>query len=390
MTGRRANHEGSIYRRSGGKGWIGSVRSGAARHYVSGRSRSEVVAKLGEVRQAAEDGLPVPSARLTFGAVAEAWLASRTAGGHLRPSTVLSYRGIVDKHLVPALGEQRMRTLPPEAIEGLLGDLASLSPRRRVYVREVARQICEFAVKRGFAARNPVLLVEAPAARRQPGAPAAVTPPAFSIDEVTAILQGTADDRLAALYVLAFATGARQGELFGLRWEDFEEAARRLTIRHALAIGPDGRPTLSEPKTRASVRTIPLPATACRALAEHRLRQEEERDAAGGLWHDDGLIFSTTIGTALNGPNVTKAFQRHLARLGLARRPFHAARHTAVTMLMAAGVSAPDAARFVGHARPTTTLNVYAHSTEGGLDRAADVMQKALGGGGADGPTRRA
>ena len=58
----------------------------------------------------------------------------------------------------------------------------------------------------------------------------------------------------------------RQGELFGLRWEDVDLVNQTVTVRHALQ-RIAGVPTLVEPKTHRSRRTIPLPAIAVAALS---------------------------------------------------------------------------------------------------------------------------
>ena len=70
----------------------------------------------------------------------------------------------------------------------------------------------------------------------------------FSAEQARTLLQGSTDDRLAALYALALATGARQGELLALRWSDVDFEKGAIRIRRTL-VRTGGRHELGEPKT---------------------------------------------------------------------------------------------------------------------------------------------
>lgn len=83
-----------------------------------------------------------------------------------------------------------------------------------------------------------------------------------------------------ALYIIAIATGLRQGDLLGLRWVDVDLDARRLTVRHSL-VCVGGKLVLLEPKTSRSRRMVVLPEMAVSALRVHRARQRMERLVAG-------------------------------------------------------------------------------------------------------------
>lgn len=203
----------------------------------------------------------------------------------------------------------------------------------------------------------------------------------FSTDEVAVLLAGTRDDRLGPLFVVAFTTGARLGELRALRWEDWDPASRRLAISRSLGVDLDRHVVVQRPKTRGSERTIRLPLVAADALALQAHRQADERADAGVGWSDYGLIFTTPRGTPLDGSNTLHVFQRHLARLGLPRMRLHDARHYVATESLAAGIAAHEVARFLGHASPTVTLSIYGHVTPRGADRLADALDVALGSG---------
>lgn len=107
---------------------------------------------------------------------------------------------------------------------------------------------------------------------------------------------------------------------------------------------------LVEPKTKKGRRTIDLPQVTRSALAVHRLRLDEERRLAGSRWkvpmvHCEGrlepvddFVFTTRIGTPLEGRNVTKRFQKLLKDAKIPRHRYHDLRHTAATLLAVQGV----------------------------------------------------
>ncbi len=121
---------------------------------------------------------------------------------------------------------------------------------------------------------------------------------------------------------------------------------------------------LAEPKTASSRRSILPGAAALDALRRHRKIQAEERLRAGTSWDDQGLVFTTAIGTPLDaGALLRRTHYPLLKRAGLPRVNFHALRHTAATLLLAAGTHPRVVAERLGHTTPSVTLNVYSHVT---------------------------
>ena len=90
---------------------------------------------------------------------------------------------------------------------------------------------------------------------------------------------------------------------------------------------------LAEPKTARSRRTIHLPGLV--VLRDHRVRQLEERMAAGPAWQDLDLVFCTTVGTPIVARDVSRAFAYLLRRADLPPTRFHDLRHSAATLMLA-------------------------------------------------------
>jgi integrase len=351
---KRGNYEGSVYRRSDGR-WVAAVSLGdGKRVHRYAKTRADAAAKLAAVLKTAQDQLPIPPERGTVGQFLEDWLAN-TAKRSVRPSTFVSYEGLVRVHLVPELGKVSLIKLSPQHVERMINRklTAGLSPRRVEYMRAVLRRALNDALRWGLVARNVATLVTPPRAQRYEIRP-------LDPDQARAFLEAIQGDRLQALYSVALAVGLRQGEALGLRWEDVDLEQGTIHVRRALQ-RVDGTLQLVEPKTARSRRVVVLPGTVAAGLQQHRARQVAERLAAGSEWVDAGLVFCSPTGRPLDASNVTHAFQRHLARAGLPRQRFHDLRHACASLLLAQGVNPRVVMEVLGHSQITLTLNTYSH-----------------------------
>jgi len=186
-------------------------------------------------------------------------------------------------------------------------------------------------------------------------------------------------DRFEALYVLAITTGLRRGELLGLRWDDADLERGTLRVGRAL-VREGGRHRLGETKTRRGRRLVNLTPRTVAVLKGHRKRQLEQRVELAGMYEDQGLIFSSEIGTPLNPENLVKrSFKPLLHRSGLPEVRFHDLRHTCATLLMGRGVHPKLVQELLGHATIALTLDTYSHYLPSMGDRASGAMGDALG-----------
>jgi integrase len=119
-----------------------------------------------------------------------------------------------------------------------------------------------------------------------------------------------------AAFLMAAATGMRRGEILGLRWTDVDLDSGRIAIRQTLII-INHKPTLSEPKTDRSRRSLRLDPATLAALKSCRARQLEERLAWGAAWTDTGLVFTGEDGTLVHPQSLSDAFERRTRNLGL-------------------------------------------------------------------------
>lgn len=367
----RGHNEGTVRQRPSGL-WEArvSLPDGRRASYY-GKTSGEVRAKMKAALNDLDDGHDPTAGKERVGDFLDRWLADVVKPA-VRPSTYDSYATYARLYLKPALGDIPLRKLAPGDAQRMMNDrlAAGLSPRTVQYMRAILRRALGQALKWGMVRRNVATLVDPPRSVKQPVQP-------LTADQARTFLDATKDDRLGPLFHVAMTTGLRQGELFGLRWDDVDLTAGTLSVRYAMQ-RVDGKPTFVEPKTAKSRRTIPLAAATVAALKRQHKRQLQDRLLAGSRWQDWGLVFASTIGTPLNPPNVTHRLQRLLSEAGLPRQRFHDLRHLAASLLLAAGVPARSIMEQLGHSQISLTMNTYAHLSPALMREAADAMDAIL------------
>jgi integrase len=380
---KRGNNEGSIYRRKNGT-WAAQytvwTAEGRKRRSVSGKTRAEVSRKLTEAMADRDGGLLHDAGKLTVREYLDRWLAD-SVKGTVKEATYANYAYITHKHVSPALGHVKLKTLTPAHVRGFYGEKArtnlSASTVKKMHV--VLRKSLSQAVSDGLIPRNAADGVKPP----RVGAPGEEIKPLGS-EECAAFLEASRGERLEALYVLAIHCGLREGELLALRWEDvyLEAAKPTMLVRRTLTRGEEGRGWVVGASTKSGKgRRVRLTRPAVTALKDHRKRQLEERMRLAGLWQDQGLVFAGETGSLFNPSNLrNRSFKRIKARSGVREDlRFHDLRHTCATLLLSEGVNAKVVSEMLGHASITITLNIYSHVLPDMQDSAADAMEAALG-----------
>ncbi|MBO0728543.1 MAG: site-specific integrase [Acidimicrobiaceae bacterium] len=308
----------------------------------------------------------------TVGAFLTQWLAAVKTT--VRPKAYPSYEGTVRLHLAPHIGRVQLRRLTPAQVQSVLTVKADagLSPRSVRYVLLVLRVALGQAERWGLVSRNVARLVDGP---RVPYRVVSV----LTLDECRQLLGAARGDRLDAVYTLTVALGLRRGEVLGLRWVDVDLDRRRLTIGAALQHVQGRGLVLVETKTARSRRVITLPEVCPAALRAHRIRQIQDKLAAGSRWVETGFVFTTEVGTALDGDAVGRRFRQLLRDAGLPPIRFHDLRHSTASLLLAQGVAPRVVMDVLWHSQIGVTMNTYSHVMPSLLDAAAAAVDRALG-----------
>jgi integrase len=382
--GRVSGVQGSVRRR--GPSWEVRVYAGrdpatGARRYLT-RSVRGSPADAERARRELLDAVDAGTTdgrSATFGELCEAWLAN--AAARLAPNTVAETRRILDRWLLPELGDRPLRRLRAEHLDSLYrrlltGDTATgkaLSPATVARIHAIARRALNVGRRWGWLSVNPADLATPPRSMRR-----VIRPPAP--DDVRRLLAAARTRRpdLATFLVVAATTGARRGELCGLRWDDVDLDPGRLHIVRAIII-VDGATVEAPTKTRRARRIALDPATVA-VLRAHRQREQSEAAISGVTMDEGGFVFhADACGRRPWRPDsTTRAFRRLAIETGLEGVRLHDLRHYVATQLLTSGVDVRTVAGRLGHANPSTTLDVYAAFVPQADRDAAEVMAQLI------------
>jgi integrase len=305
---------------------------------------------------------PPKGGPVTFGEfLIDTWMPRKRR--QVRATTAYRYAWMLDRYIVPTIGQIPLRRLRADHLDSLYQTLAQtggaagagLAPKTIHEVHLIVRAALDLAVERGLVARN---VAQHSVARRRPPPSAAAR--SWSAGELRAFLATARAQRLYPALHVAAHTGLRRGEVVGLKWSDLDHSSGRLSISRTLQCVA-GQPVEFGVKTRTSRRTVDLDQNTI-AVLDH-WRQRLLRD---GLPHGpDNWIFPNAKGQFLNPESISQLFDRIVARGGHPRIRFHDLRHTNASLLVAAGTPIKVVSERLGHAHPGFTMHTYQHLLPG-------------------------
>lgn len=402
----RRNRDARAYKRSSDGKWVAvAYWPNGKRKACYGNTAEEAEEKRRTFYREVEEQFPVTVGRTdTVEQYIKQWLAvtlpQRVAAGRLAESTLDSYREKCELHIIPHLGRVKLVELGTVHIRHWLLELAKkpsgrtpkkaantgekpkedkLSARTQAYCFAILRKALNDAVDDELIRRNPALRVAPPVAEKRELEP-------LTKDEIGKLLGAAAGHRLWAYWLVTLALGLRRGEGLGLRWEDVD--LQRGTVKLQLSVQRlrgdldevtgrrRGKLVSKSLKTQASKATMALPASAVEALKQHRKAQKIERLAAK-VWVDEGLVFTTRVGTPIEPRNVNRAWDAICDRAEVRRVRIHDLRHACASLLLGQ-VDLKVIQTTLRHTRLSTTADVYTHVLDDVQREAAEGMETVL------------
>lgn len=294
----------------------------------------------------------------------------------LAPRTYEYYSWLIDSLIVPIIGHIRLSQLKPVHIQKFIKymqDNENNSPATIKRKLAVLQSILKQAVKLD-------LIPSSPADTERLTLPKVTTPKIeiFSRQEVIEMLSCLKSEPLQfqVLIQLAIITGARLGELAGLKFSDIDYQNRKITIERS-AYKVTGGPIVTKPPKDNDIRTIAVNSR-CIELIELLKSEKEKQAMEHGLeWIDGNWLFTQCNGEVIYPQTLSKQFSKFLKKHGLKHRKFHSLRHTSATLLLYGGVNIKQVQERLGHGNITTT-NLYLHCISEADEEAVNILQDML------------
>ena len=290
-------------------------------------------------------------AETTFSRIAEHWWDE--AEPKLEPNSVKNYKPAL-RRAVDEFGTRQVGSITAKEIDAFIRDFAATRARKTVAMQlQVIRQTLRWAELQGKTNYNPAQAVRVPRnlpqARRE----------APDKDQIAKI-KTSANLPFGLFPALIYYTGCRRGEAQALTGSDIDRKAMRVHIRRSVYY--DHGAKIKEPKTAAGVREVPL-LPALDALLPKKLPQ--------------GYLFAEPDGSLLTDGDFRKLYTTYCAASGVTVS-LHQIRHGYATALFEAGVDPKTAQKLLGHAKLSTTMDIYTHVYGDAIAAAAEKMKKSF------------
>jgi integrase len=311
-----------------------------------GATKGQAKEELRAIEDMLNKGVYLPHSKTpAFSEVAQDWLEHKKM--KLRETTWEVYAGHLRNHFHD-LDHLKINRINIATVEKFINNRQAhgmnLGTLRKILV--TLGQIFSCGVRHKYLDHNPLKEAERPKGQGRENLEESIR--ILTPAQLNAFFCQVDSQKYRTLFMLGVFTGARQGELLGLKWGDVDWTTCQIGI---LRTFNKGRFFMT--KTKTSIRKIDLGPTVISELRKWKLACPQ---------NELNLVFPNRAGGPINYSNmVRRHYHPALEKAGLPRMRFHDLRHTYASLLIDQGENLKYIQTQLGHSSPTVTLNVYAH-----------------------------
>ncbi len=343
------------------------------RKVVYAKTKKELERKVTEITQQIQSGIAVWENSISFAELADIWMNQYNPTATQRWTH--NYNGILKNHLIPALGQLKIRDLRQIHLQTIISKLAKqgYASHTMKQIKQTAVRIMKVAVESDLIMRNPFTGVVVPfkePTARQP----------LSEEQIALVRDNWRGHRFGHVAMIMLYAGLRRGECLALTWEDIDLDKRVIRVNKSLEYFQNHN-RIKAPKTKSGIREVPIPDILMAVLIE--------------IKKPHGCVCTSVKGVQMTESAYQRAWDSYMSylnecaggKMGSGKKQpvwvmeiftAHQLRHTYASMLFDAGVDVKSAQKFLGHTDIEVTLSVYTHLSKFKEDAAIDALNAHL------------
>ena len=373
---KRANGEGTIRKRTTKKGsvyWEGRYYDPTTKKQRSiyGNTKEEVRKQLTQTTIEKDNGNFVGHNDITL----DMWFESYVGlykEGVIRPQSVYSIRSRYVHSIQPYLGGKRLQDISDIDIKNMFNNITKIYTTNTVkQIRANLNAMFEKAVEKKLVNFNPITTIPLMKGKKK-----SVPKRALTDDEISWFMLGVREKRPddLLLFQLLFTTGARISEILGLKWSDFTNDFSYVTINRTVVRIQNGNEwiaTTNEPKTKTSVRTLPILPEVQSEIKLWKKKLQLIAQQFNVILSDDDFVFynykkncAYTAGFFDTAINSILHYLKERYNVEILHFSTHYFRHTFTTNAVRKNIPMEVLKTMLGHSNYTMISKVYAHTSQ--------------------------
>lgn len=365
IMSKRSNGEGTIYKRKDGR-WCGAYYDEQYnRRYVYGKTQSAVKKELKEKQESGT----IKHKPYTL----ESWVLEfleKYKSNELKITTYNSYMLLYRKHILNSkLGNMKLDNVKASHLQQFYNDKIKegYSSKTVRSMEVVINSALDKAFKLRIIKENPNLFTTIPKKKKYEAK-------VLTLEEVERILNEAKKEKIYPIVVTTLYTGLRKGEVMALKWDNVDFLERKIYVKNSLCRVVEEIPDekgcrratyqILEPKTKKSVRTIPMLDEVYEALLEQKRRQGIDKEKNKDIYDDQGFVFADEVGNYLAQRQFMTHYHDFLEKYAITNIRFHDLRHTFATLLIESDISIKIVQELLGHSNISTSMDIYTHVSD--------------------------
>jgi integrase len=394
---KRGNGEGTFRERNGRQTLevmvgVDPTTGKPKRKYFTGKSEAEARKFYRAYMDSVAKGTFVEPNKITLSQWLTTWFDLYKKNSVQR-STLDTIEVHIESHLKPALGHIKLQKLRAQEVQKMYNDKFNngfgLKHETLRHIHATLRQALDKAIEEGYITKNP--------------ANGCIVPKDLTLPEENVLYEEDLKKIVEALDLtntkdmaifIAISTGLRIGEIIPILWEDIDFDRKLLSVNKAYSNVKkrgitDGDKEKSDsskneimiksPKTKSSVRKVPLSDDIVDILRSHEERIEKMILDGKDQFINCKLIFPNRNGSFFSPTTLRDRWKNVKSRAGISKNvTFHGLRHSFTTFQLQNSTDIKSIQTILGHSKLSTTMGIYSHANEASQRKAISKITYLL------------